>query len=60
MNSQQNGIEKPDIGIPTVACVAEDTIIELVFDQDQRKTGLAVSRHGGLWNIEQGVRIHTG
>ena len=60
MNSQQNGIEKPDIGIPTVACVAQDTIIELVYDPDQRKTGLAVSRHGGLWNIEQGVRIHTG
>jgi len=60
MNSQPNGFEKPDTGIPTVARVAQDTIIELVFDPDQRKTGLAVSRHGGLWNIEQGVRIHTG
>lgn len=60
MNSQQSGIEKPDSGIPTVACVAKDTIIELVYDPDQRKTGLAVSRHGGLWNIEQAVRIHTG
>jgi len=60
MNSQQNGIEKPDTGIPTVACVAKDTIIELIYDPDQRKTGLAVSRHGGLWNIEQEVRIHTG
>ena len=58
MNSQQNG--NPDTGIPTVARVAKDTIIELIYDPDQRKTGLAVSRHGGLWNIEQEVRIHTG
>lgn len=58
MISQQNG--KPDTRIPTVARVATDTIIELVYDPDQCKTGLAVSRHGGLWNIEQEVRIHTG
>jgi hypothetical protein len=58
MNSQQN--TNRDSGIPTVARVAKDTIIELVYDPDQRKTGLAVSRHGGLWNIEQEVRIHTG
>ena len=58
MNSQQNN--NPDTRIPTVARVAKDTIIELIYDPDQRKTGLAVSRHGGLWNIEQEVRIHTG
>lgn len=47
-------------GTPTIATVANDTIIELVYDPDHRKTGLAVSRFGGLWNIEQAVRIHTG
>lgn len=52
--------EKARSGTPTVAAVAQDTIIELVFDADQRRTGLAVSRFGGLWNIEQEVRIHTG
>ena len=46
--------------MPTVACVAHDTIIELVYDPEQCKTGLAVSRFDGLWNIEQEVRIHTG
>jgi hypothetical protein len=60
MNSQQNGNEKPDTGIPTVSRVADDTLIELVYDPDKRKTGLAVSRFGGLWNIEQEVRIETG
>lgn len=47
-------------GTPTIAAVADDTLIELVYDAGQRKTGLAVSRFGGLWNIEQEVRIHTG
>ena len=60
MNKTQNRKLDTDTGIPTVACVANDTIIELVYDPDQRKTGLAVSRHGGLWNIEKEVRIHTG
>lgn len=60
MNSQQNGNEKPDADIPTISRVADDTIIELVYDPDKRKTGLAVSRFGGLWNIEQEVRIETG
>src|SRR5665213_949785 len=60
MNTRQNGNEKPDTGIPTVSRVANDTLIELVYDPDKRKTGLAVSRHDGLWNIEQEVRIHTG
>lgn len=60
MNTRQNGHEKTYTGIPTVSRVANDTIIELVYDPDAHKTGLAVSRHGGLWNIEQEVRIHTG
>jgi hypothetical protein len=60
MNEKPNGKTNANTGTPTVARVAKDTIIELVYDPDQRKTGLAVSRHGGLWNIEQEVRIHTG
>jgi len=46
--------------LPTVSCVDGDTIIELVYDAFAGKTGLAVSRFGGLWNIEQEVRIGTG
>src|SRR5665213_1158376 len=60
MNKTENGKSNTDTGIPTVSRVANDTLIELVYDRDQRTTGLAVSRHGGLWNIEQEVRIHTG
>jgi hypothetical protein len=60
MNKRQTGNPNTDTGIPTVGCVANDTIIELVYDRDARQTGLAVSRFGGLWNIEQEVRIHTG
>ncbi|HTQ12526.1 MAG TPA: hypothetical protein VMH86_01520 [Rhizomicrobium sp.] len=37
-----------------------DTLVELVYDADKRKTALAVSRFGGLWNIEQEVKIGTG
>ncbi len=48
-------------GVPTVSRVCEDqTLIELVYDPAKRTTGLAVSRFGGLWNIEQEVRIETG
>jgi hypothetical protein len=43
--------------IPTISRVADDTLIELVYDAKARKTGLVVSRFGGLWNIEAGVRI---
>lgn len=46
--------------IPTVSRVCGDTLIELVYDPQTRKTGLIVSRFGGLWNIEQEVRIETG
>lgn len=46
--------------VPTVSRVCGDTIIELVYDAGMRKTGLAVSRFGGLWNVEQEVRIETG
>jgi hypothetical protein len=47
-------------GIPTVASVARDTLVELVYDPEKEETGLAVSRFGGLWNVEKEVRIHTG
>lgn len=47
-------------GVPTVAVVARDTLIELVYDRDKSETALAVSRFEGLWNIEKEVRIHTG
>src|SRR5258707_1327850 len=45
---------------PTVSRVAGDTIVELLYDPEKRATGLVVSRFGGLWNIEQEVRIETG
>jgi hypothetical protein len=48
-------------GIPTVSRVCADrTLIELVYDAAKRSTALAVSRFGGLWNLEQEVRIETG
>lgn len=46
--------------IPTVSRVLSDTLVELVYDREKRKTALVVSRFGGLWNIEQEVRIETG
>ncbi len=46
--------------IPTVSRVAGDTIVELVYDAERKRTSLVVSRFGGLWNIEQEVRIGTG
>ena len=47
--------------VPTVARVCSDgTLIELVYDPLERRTALAVSRFGGLWNIEKSVRIETG
>jgi len=59
MNTK-NGHEKLENGVPTVARVAGDTIVELVYDPVANQTALAVSRFGGLWNIEQEVRIQTG
>lgn len=50
---------KNDSRISTVSRVAGDTLIELVYDADKRATALAVSRFGGLWNIEQEVKIAT-
>ena len=57
-----NNQPQPDKGaVPTVSRVcADQTLIELVYDPAKRTTGLAVSRFGGLWNIEQEVRIETG
>lgn len=52
--------EKKRDKVPTVSRVCGDTLIELVYDPDKRKTALAVSRFNGLWNIEQEVMIETG
>ena len=57
--------DTPPVGdrapVPTVARVCRDgTLIELVYDRAKRKTALAVSRFGGLWNIEETVRVETG
>lgn len=49
-----------DRRIPTVSRIVGDTIIELVYDPDQQRTGLVVSRFGGLWNIEQEFHTPTG
>src|ERR1043165_4125480 len=47
--------------VPTISRVCRDqTLIDLVYDQGTRKTALAVSRFGGLWNLEQEVRVETG
>lgn len=61
-NSKERGQvpQKSLQNIPTVSRVCADTLIELVYDSEARKTGLVVSRFGGLWNIEQEVRIETG
>lgn len=64
MTTNDNGIKstrREEQGIPVVSRVCKDgTIVELVYDADERKTALAVSRHNGLWNIEQDVRIESG
>ncbi len=60
-NQSQERSETRKDGVPTVSRVcADQTLIELVYDATKRTTGLAVSRFGGLWNIEQEVRIETG
>ncbi len=46
--------------VPTVFRVTADTLIELIYDPEKRITALAVSRFGGLWNVEQEVKIETG
>jgi len=55
MNAPEQAIPKP-----TVSRVTSDTLVELVYDAATRETALAVSRFGGLWNVEQEVRIETG
>lgn len=47
-------------GTPTVSRIVGDTIVELVYDPEKQTTGLVVSRFGGLWNIEQELKIATG
>src|SRR5947209_5454751 len=56
----KNNSQKSLRTVPTVSRVCGDSLVELVYDPDARKTGLVVSRFGGLWNIEQDLRIQTG
>jgi hypothetical protein len=58
MHASPSGQERQVV--PTVSRVNADTIIELIYNPTQGKTGLAVSRFGGLWNIGKEVRINTG
>lgn len=63
MTQGTNGEETTRSGAktPTVSRVCRDeTLVELVYDADTRKTALVVSRFDGLWNIEQEVRVETG
>jgi hypothetical protein len=60
MNQRKTESKIDETTMPTVSRVADDTIIELVYDPAAGQTGLAVSRFDGLWNIEKEVRIHTG
>ncbi len=55
-----NHKEKPSQNVPTVSRVEGDTLVELVYDRDKRKTGLIVSRFGGLWNLEQELSLGSG
>jgi len=48
------GVQK----VPTVSYNDEDTIVELVYDPKGKTTALAVSRFGGLWNLENEVRAN--
>lgn len=57
---QRKAPQKSPQSVPTVSRVSGDTLIDLVYDPDTRRTGLVVSRFGGLWNIEQEVQIGTG
>ena len=46
--------------VPTVSRVCKDTLVELVYDPEKHSTALAVSRFGGLWNLEEQVKVETG
>jgi hypothetical protein len=60
MSDENQGHHRERSRIPTVSRVCSDTLVELVYDREKRTTALAVSRFGGLWNIEQEVKIETG
>jgi hypothetical protein len=58
---EEGSKRKSPVGVPTVSYVDRDgTLIELLYDPLTEKTALAVSRPGGLWNIEQEVVIENG
>ena len=60
MTSQSVSNHSDEQRLPTISRVAGDTIVELVYDPERKQTGLVVSRFGGLWNIEQEVRVGAG
>jgi hypothetical protein len=51
---------KDGLKIPTVSRIVGDTLVELVYDPEKRTTALAVSRFGGLWNLEAELTISRG
>lgn len=58
MQTHQEAAKKRSI--PTVSRVIGDTLVELIYDPVEAKTGLVVSRFKGLWNIEQELETATG
>lgn len=60
MHADANSSAKTPRRTPTVSRVTADTLVELVYDAAKHTTALAVSRFGGLWNIEREVGIETG
>lgn len=52
--------DKNRLRVPVVSRVVDDTLVELVYDPQKRKTALAVSRFNGLWNIEEELDIGSG
>ena len=51
--------ERSDRSIPTVSRICGDAIVELVYDSAERKTALAVSRHGE-WSVEPKFETSAG
>ena len=45
--------------VPTISRISGDTIVELVYDRNARKTGLVVSRRG-KWTVEQELELENG
>jgi hypothetical protein len=60
MTPSTNAEAKQQKDIPTVStCLADGTMIELVYDPEKRRTAFAVWR-GGSWSIEQAFETTAG